>query len=83
MTSPDYKDRIETELQDAEETLLRITRGAAGPKRQGLLYTVHYLWTEKGEQHAINYLLKFLIAACTVFTRITGTLYSKGHFGLT
>ncbi len=48
MTSPDYK---QTELQDnynynyEEETLLLITRGAAGPKRQLVKdyynYTVH------------------------------------------
>ncbi len=59
MTSPDYKDRIETELQhvqDEEETLLLITRGAAGPKIQlekDYYIRSIYLWTEKGEQHAI------------------------------
>ncbi len=48
MTSPDYKDRIEMELQDEEETLLLITRGAAGPKRQlekDYYIQSIYLWT--------------------------------------
>ncbi len=43
--------------------LLRITRGAAGPKRQlekDYYIQSIYLWTEKGEQHAINYLIKYI-----------------------
>ncbi len=61
-----------------KKTLLLITRGAAVPKRQlekDYYIQSIYLWTEKGEQHAINYLiciLKFLIA-CSLYLASSST----------
>ncbi len=42
MTSPNYKDRIETELQDGEETLLRISQEGLLVQKDSLKRTIIY-----------------------------------------